>query len=65
LKTWNEGRPTETPEDVLDGLLTYVDGLRESGNAASTTIVTPELLRRSPQLLQVGFVPLFVMAFIS
>jgi hypothetical protein len=35
-----------------------VDGLRDSGNAVSTTIVTLELLRRSPQLLQVGFVPL-------
>jgi len=35
------------------------DGLRDSGNTVSTTIVTLELLRRSPQLLQVGFVPLY------
>jgi hypothetical protein len=56
LKTQNEGRPRETPEDLLDGLLPYVDGLRESRNAVSTTIVALELLRRSPQLLQVGFV---------
>jgi hypothetical protein len=33
-----------------------VDSLRDSENAVSTTIVTLELLRRSPQLLQVGFV---------
>jgi hypothetical protein len=52
LKTWNEGsRPIETPEDLLHGLLLYVDGLRDSGNTVSTTIVTLELLRRSPQLL--------------
>jgi hypothetical protein len=57
LKTWNEGRPIETPEELLNGLLSYVDDLQEIGNAVSTTIVTlEELLRRSPQLLQVGFV---------
>jgi len=48
----------ETPEELLNGLLPYVDGLRDSGNSVSTTVVTLELLRRSPQLLQVGFVPL-------
>ncbi|MFN9656651.1 MAG: transposase [Dolichospermum sp.] len=58
LKTRNEGRPVETPEELLNGLLPYVDGLRDSGNSVSTTVVTLELLRRSPQLLQVGFVPL-------
>ena len=52
LKTWNEGRPIETPEELLNGLLSYVDDLQEIGNAVSTTIVTlEELLRRSPQLL--------------
>jgi len=65
LKSWNEGRPIETPEEPLDGLLPYVDGPRESGNAVSTAIVTAELLRRSPQLLQVGFVLLCCRAFIS
>jgi hypothetical protein len=48
----------KTPEELLNGLLPYVDGLRDSGNTVSTTVVTLELLRRPPQLLQVGFVPL-------
>jgi hypothetical protein len=56
LKTWNEGRSIETPENLLDGLLPYVDGLRESGNAVRTTVVTLDLLRKSPHLLQVRFV---------
>jgi hypothetical protein len=58
LKTQNEDRPIETPEELLNGLLPYMDGLRDSGNTVSTTIITVELLRRLPQLLQVGFVPL-------
>ncbi len=56
LKTRNEGRPVESPEELLNGLFPYVDGLRDSGNTVSTTVVTLALLRRSPQLLQIGFV---------
>ena len=54
LKTRNEGRPVETPEELLNGLLPYVDGLRDSGNSVSTTVVTLELLRRSPQLIGIN-----------
>jgi hypothetical protein len=52
LKTWSEGRPTETPEELLNELLPHVERLRESGNSVST-----ELLQRPPQLLHIGFAP--------
>jgi hypothetical protein len=58
LKTWNEVRPSETPEELLKELLPFVEWLRESGNVVSTTILTVELLQRSPELLHIGFVPL-------
>jgi len=58
VKTRNEGRPTTTPNDLLQQLLPYIEGLRERGNAVSTTTVTLELLRMAPDLLNVGFVPL-------
>jgi transposase-like protein len=58
VKTQHEGRPSSTPEDVLDQLLPYIENLREAGNAVSTTTVTVELIRRYPELLRIGFVPL-------
>jgi hypothetical protein len=58
LKTWNEERPSETLEELLNELLPFVERLRKSGNAVSTTIVTVELLQRAPQLLYIEFVPL-------
>jgi hypothetical protein len=42
VKTRNEGRPTMTPNDLLQQLLPYIEGLRERGNAVSTTTVTLE-----------------------
>jgi hypothetical protein len=58
VKTRNEGRPMMTPNDLLQQLLPYIEGLRERGNAVSTTTVTLELLRMAPNLLNVGFIPL-------
>jgi transposase-like protein len=58
VKTRHEGRPSSTPEDVMDQLLPYIENLREAGNAVSTSAVTVELIRRFPELLRVGFVPL-------
>jgi len=58
VKTRNEGKPTTTPNDLLQQLLSYIEGLRERGNAVSTTTVTLELLRMAPNLLNIGFVPL-------
>jgi hypothetical protein len=58
VKTQHEGRPSSTPEDVLDQLLPYIENLREAGNAISTTAVTVELIPRFPELLRIGFVPL-------
>jgi len=58
VKTRNEGRPMMTPNDLLQLLLPYFEGLRERVNAVSTTTVTLELLRMAPNLLNVGFVPL-------
>jgi hypothetical protein len=52
VKSRNEGRPKMTPIDLLQQLLPYIEGLRE------TTTVTLELLRMAPNLLNVGFVPL-------
>jgi hypothetical protein len=43
LKTENEERPSETPEELLNEW--------ECRNAVSATIVTVELLQRSPLLL--------------
>jgi hypothetical protein len=44
LKTQNEGRPIETPEDLLNELLPFVDGLRESITAVKMFSVTVKLL---------------------
>jgi transposase-like protein len=52
VKTRNEGRPTMTPNDLLQQLLPYIEGLRERGNAVSTTTVTLELLRMAPNHLE-------------
>jgi len=52
VKTRNEGRPTTTPNDLLQQLLPYIEGLRERGNAVSTTTVTLELLRMAPNHLE-------------
>jgi len=41
---------------IMDG--EDIEGLRERGNAISTTTVTLELLRMTPKLLNVGFIPL-------
>jgi hypothetical protein len=45
-----------TPNDLLQQLLPYIEGLRERGNAVSKTTVTLELLRMAPNLLNVGFI---------
>jgi len=58
VKTRNEGRPSMTPNDLLQQLLPYIEGLRERGNAVSTTTVILELLRMAPNLWNAGFVPL-------
>jgi len=58
VKMRHEGRPTSTPEDALHQLLPYIENPREAGNSVSTTAVTVELIRRFPELLRVGFVPL-------
>jgi hypothetical protein len=43
--------PYSGREELLNELLPFVERLRESTNAASTTIITVALLQRSPQLL--------------
>jgi hypothetical protein len=59
VKTRNKGRPMMTPNDLLQQLLPYIEGLRERGNAVSTNTVMLELLRIiAPNLLNVGFIPL-------
>jgi hypothetical protein len=40
LKTWNEVRPSETPEELLNELIPFVERLKENGNVVSITIVT-------------------------
>jgi len=45
-----------TPNDLLQQFIPYIEGLREQGNAISTTTVILELLRMAPNLLNVGFV---------
>jgi hypothetical protein len=56
VKTKNEGKPMMTPNDLLQQFIPYIEGLREQGNAISTTTVILELLRMAPNLLNVGFV---------
>jgi len=58
LKTRNEGRPSMTPNYLLQQLLPYIEDLWERGNAITATTVTLELLRMAPNLLNVGFIPL-------
>jgi hypothetical protein len=50
--------PAKKPEEQLNQLLPFVERLRENRNAVSMTIITVELLLRSPQLLYIGFIPL-------
>jgi hypothetical protein len=44
LKTWNEGRPTATPKELLNEQLPFMEGLRDNRNGVSAIIVTVELL---------------------
>jgi transposase-like protein len=57
-KTRHKGRPYTIDEGILNGLLAFVEQVRDEGNAVTTTLVTVELLRRAPELAVVGFVPL-------
>jgi transposase-like protein len=57
-KTWHKGRPYTINEGILNGLLAFVEQVRDEDNAVTTTLVTMELLRRAPKLAVVGFVPL-------
>ncbi len=57
-KTRHKGRPFTIDEGILNGLLAFVEQVRDEGNAVTTTLVTVELLRRAPELAAVGFVPL-------
>jgi len=57
-KTGHEGRPFAIDEGILNGLVTFVEQVRDDGNAVSNTLFTVELLRWAPELAAVGFVPL-------
>jgi len=45
-KTKHKGRPFAINEGILNGLLAFVEQVRDAGNAVITTLVTVELLRQ-------------------
>jgi hypothetical protein len=53
-----KGRPFSIDKRTLNGLLLFVEQVRDEGNAVSTTLITVELLRWVPELAEVGFIPL-------